>query len=365
MATYQSRYTGAEIDAGIAAANGAMPKNGGTMLGALMLSRDPEDEREAAHKKYVDDAIRTIELTPGPQGDAGKDGTPATHSWEGTVLTVTSASGTSSADLKGDKGEDGQAGEAGISPTVAVGTIVGGHRVTITDAEGTKSFDVMDGKDGTGGGEGGGGADGEDGATFYPAVSSDGVLSWSNNKGLTNPDPVNIKGEKGDKGDQGESGSDGVSATHSWNGTTLTITSASGTSSADLKGEKGDKGDQGEAGVDYIVDQGVTNGWLWRKWNSGIGECWTKLTKESAFTSTWGSLYEAQPIEPVNYPFTFVEIPFEFATPGNNGLGAWVERNSSTTQSTTLSGTYQLIRPAKDTKTYTLMVNLYVVGKWQ
>lgn len=32
---------------------------------------------------------------------AGKDGTPCTHSWDGTTLTVTSASGTSSADLKG------------------------------------------------------------------------------------------------------------------------------------------------------------------------------------------------------------------------------------------------------------------------
>lgn len=36
---------------------------------------------------------------------------------------------------------------------------------------------------------------------------------------------------------------DGVSVTHEWNGTELTVTSASGTSSADLKGEKGDKGD--------------------------------------------------------------------------------------------------------------------------
>ena len=34
-------------------------------------------------------------------------------------------------------------------------------------------------------------------------------------------------------------GEDGISATHTWNGTTLSITSASGTSSADLKGEKG------------------------------------------------------------------------------------------------------------------------------
>ena len=37
--------------------------------------------------------------------------------------------------------------------------------------------------------------------------------------------------------------------THSWNGTVLTITSDSGTSSADLKGEKGDRGIRGAQGV--------------------------------------------------------------------------------------------------------------------
>ena len=36
---------------------------------------------------------------------------------------------------------------------------------------------------------------------------------------------------------------------HSWNGTVLTITSDSGTSSADLKGEKGDRGIRGAQGV--------------------------------------------------------------------------------------------------------------------
>lgn len=45
-------------------------------------------------------------------------------------------------------------GEDGISPTVAVAEIEGGHRVTITDKDGAKSFDVMDGKDGTGSGGG-------------------------------------------------------------------------------------------------------------------------------------------------------------------------------------------------------------------
>ena len=49
-------------------------------------------------------------------------------------------------------------------------------------------------------------------------------------------------GKPGDKGDPGEKGDTGRGAEHSWNGTVLTVTSASGTSSADLKGEKGDTG---------------------------------------------------------------------------------------------------------------------------
>lgn len=80
---------------------------------------------------------------------------------------------------------------------------------------------------------GGGGAPGKDGATFTPSVSAEGVISWTNDQGLENPDPVDIKGpqgEKGDKGDQGEQGEPGA-------------TGAQGP-----QGEKGDKGDQGETG---------------------------------------------------------------------------------------------------------------------
>lgn len=47
----------------------------------------------------------------------------------------------------------------GYSPEVTVTPITGGHRVTITDAEGESTFEVMDGKDGTGGSGGGGTAD--------------------------------------------------------------------------------------------------------------------------------------------------------------------------------------------------------------
>ncbi len=54
-----------------------------------------------------------------------------------------------------------------------------------------------------------------------------------------------LRGPRGEPGTPGTPGSNGISCTHSWSGSTLTITSASGTSSADLKGDKGDKGDPG------------------------------------------------------------------------------------------------------------------------
>lgn len=51
---------------------------------------------------------------------------------------------------------------------------------------------------------------GGDGTTFIPSVSSEGVISWTNDGGLPNPDPVNIKGPQGNQGIQGIQGIQGV-----------------------------------------------------------------------------------------------------------------------------------------------------------
>ena len=50
---------------------------------------------------------------------------------------------------------------------------------------------------------------GVDGATFIPEVSDEGVISWTNNKGLDNPEPKNIRGPQGGKGDKGDRGDTG------------------------------------------------------------------------------------------------------------------------------------------------------------
>ena len=65
--------------------------------------------------------------------------------------------GTNGADgVNGLDGTNGSDGTDGISPTLSVAEITGGHRVSITDVNGTQTFDVMDGQDGQNGADGSG-----------------------------------------------------------------------------------------------------------------------------------------------------------------------------------------------------------------
>lgn len=94
--------------------------------------------------------------------------------------------------------------------------------------------------------------DDADAGMFDGKDGKDGTMTFED---LTDEQRESLKGEpgytpiKGVDYFDGKDGKDGISATHSWNGTTLEITSASGTSSANLKGDKGDKGDRGEQGI--------------------------------------------------------------------------------------------------------------------
>ena len=82
---------------------------------------------------------------PGPQGVPGSKGDKGDRGEQGIQ-------GEKGADGKdGVNGKDGADGQDGFSPVVAVADIEGGHRVTITDKDGNKTFDVMDGQGGTGG----------------------------------------------------------------------------------------------------------------------------------------------------------------------------------------------------------------------
>ena len=126
-------------------------------------------------------------------------------------------------------------GSSGISPTIKVTPITGGNKVEITDANGTKIFNVMHGTNGTNG------ADGKDGYTPVKGVDY-------------------FDGEDGANGVNGADGSDGISPTLSvaeiTGGHRVTITDVNGTQTFDvMDGQDGQNGADG-SGVteDRVVE---------------------------------------------------------------------------------------------------------------
>ena len=179
-------------------------------------------------------------------------------------------------------GADGQDGADGFSPTATVTQTASGATITITDKNGTTTADIAKGAKGDTGEQGPKGDTGERGPQGIQGEI--GPQGEKGNTGATGPQgpkgdtgdtgatgatgpqgPQGLKGDTGDAGPQGpqgiqgetgpqgatgpagSNGNDGVSCTHSWNGTVLTITSASGTSSADLVGPQGPQGAQGNS----------------------------------------------------------------------------------------------------------------------
>jgi len=84
---------------------------------------------------YSDGTTTSFNVTNGAQGSQGPEGPEGPEGPQGP------------AGADGQDGQDGQDGADGVSPGVTITTIIGGHRVTITDADhpSGQSFDVMDG----------------------------------------------------------------------------------------------------------------------------------------------------------------------------------------------------------------------------
>ena len=250
----------------------AMQEAEGAVLAQVMVSRGDDT--------YISSRVFTIRVEPVVVGGEEHEGgftlfldaiNAYEHATEATTDAATAANqaaalanaareNLTAAAERGDF--DGADGVDGFSPTATVTQPEGGGTITIPDKNGTTTADVAKGVKGDKGDTGDVGPQGPKGDTGDQGPQ--GVQGETGATGATGPQgPKGDKGDtgatgaqgpKGDTGDTGPrgatgpSGADGVSCTHSWNGSVLSITSASGTSSADLRGPQGIQGIQGATG---------------------------------------------------------------------------------------------------------------------
>ena len=97
------------------------------------------------------------------------------------------------------------------------------------------------GERGASGAKGDKGDRGDAGYVFTPSVSAEGVISWTNDGGLTNPEPVSVRGAQGSPGDDGGYYVPGVDGDGnlSW---TASRAGMPGVAAANIRGPKGDPG---------------------------------------------------------------------------------------------------------------------------
>ncbi len=118
---------------------------------------------------------------------------------------------------------------------------------------------------------------------------------------------------------------------------------------------------------DYVIEQGTSDIWTYRKWNSGLAECWGVYTMTSAATKTWGTLYYSDTLAPrINYPFTFTSRPQESAFLHGSSVAGWVypEAGGIGLNTTTQTGQYGFVRPTAIASSE-VKYEYTVIGRWK
>ena len=168
---------------------------------------------------------------------------------------------------------------------------------------------------------------GEDGFSPIARVTKDGSVATIT---ITDKDgTTSAKVYDGANGKDGMNGEDGVPCSHYWSGTTLTVISSSGISSADLKGDKGDPGVNGTDGADgadgksayeYAKDGGYTG-------------------SESQFARDINPTILKSDLVDIIYPVGSIYLAYNHVNPSTLFGGTWVRIEGRFLWATTASGT--------------------------
>lgn len=114
--------------------------------------------------------------------------------------------------------------------------------------------------------------------------------------------------------------------------------------------------------VDFVVEQGTSGVWKYRKWNSGFAECWGYHTVSGLNINTaWGSWYSSPAIILPSFPFTFsgtLDVHVSWESDFSAIIDGVGKRES------TKAGQVYLYRPVAQTNVNGRF-SIYAYGKWR
>lgn len=121
--------------------------------------------------------------------------------------------------------------------------------------------------------------------------------------------------------------------------------------------KNGDKNVQLSPDMDIVIEQGTSGIWTYRKWNSGVAECWGVETSSST-ASTEGGLFFRVVYSTFPTSF-FIDVPVVEVTAKGNWIGGAMTGNSITKDS------WQGYIWCATDHTANLLPHIYAIGRWK
>ena len=117
-----------------------------------------------------------------------------------------------------------------------------------------------------------------------------------------------------------------------------------------------------DLGADYIVEQGTSDGWAYRKWASGVAECWAKITQTVTPGGAWAGTLNLTP-----YVIT-VTTPIEFTGIDCVNASVYVGNGHTITSSVSDTPPNKISIPALSlylTGQQECRAYVHVMGRWK
>ena len=114
--------------------------------------------------------------------------------------------------------------------------------------------------------------------------------------------------------------------------------------------------------ADHIVEQGVRDIWAYRKWASGVAECWAKITQTVTPGDAWAGTLNLTPY------FITVTTPIEFTDIDCVNACAYVGNGHTITSSVSATTPHNISIPALSvylTGQQECRAYVYVMGRWK
>lgn len=113
--------------------------------------------------------------------------------------------------------------------------------------------------------------------------------------------------------------------------------------------------------ADYVVEQGTSGAWTYRKWNSGVSECWAHFGTTSTNNGAWTTNFPTGLFMSGTYPYV-IQTPWygESTDSSRDARAFYLTDGSNSTQFVSYFRTYN-----GSTYSGNIAMQVHAIGRWK